>query len=72
VANEIDLIHEPNKRLTHAILKAVLGRSFLNIQIATKVIGTYAILKMMLVIVTLITGTPKAFARGAATGVNEV
>jgi hypothetical protein len=50
----------------------VLDRIFLNIQIATNVIGTYAILKIMLVMVTLITGTPKAFARGAATGVNEV
>jgi hypothetical protein len=58
--------------MTHAILKAVLGRIALNIQIATNVIGTYAMLKIMLVIVTLITGTLNAFARGAATGVNEV
>jgi hypothetical protein len=32
----------------------------------------YVTLKMILVIVTLITGTPNATASGAATGVNDV
>lgn len=58
--------------MTHAILKQVLGLSALNIQIATKVIGTYTMLKIMLVMVTLRTGTPNAIDNGYATGVSEV
>ena len=69
---ENDLIQDPKSKFTHAIRKAVLGLTCLNIHIATKVIGTYDILNMMLVIVTSMTGTLKARANGAATGVSDV
>jgi len=72
VSAENDLIQEPISKLAQAIRKHVLGRSTLNIQIATNVIGMYVMLKIMLVIVTSSTGTPKALASGAATGVNDV
>jgi len=72
VSAENDLIQEPISKLAQAIRKHVLGRSTLNIQIATNVIGMYVIEKIMLVIVTSSTGTPKARASGAATGVSDV